>query len=470
MSSLVRHIRVIQFLLFGLAVTMIVAVWSFDEQLLAALDDSMDLNSIERARWNIDGIRNHISAHYEPDLTRSFRIEGSVTVESERYMFDTVFVLSSGWLMTSYGEVLDSYMRSVKPIETCSGSDHQELADLQVIGGMLEDPAVGTEAQLRFPDTVGGYAALHDAMLNPVSFKTVATDNGATMRLYIAPIRTNSSGYKEIRGIPNVAEASVTAVTVLEGIDLCLLRQSVANIFPNESTISNSSAVAVGVVNDVGLFGQDVMELDEMLVVMTFDALNEESTGATFHHAILSRTFNDSSILSDVFAEQYAALYHFASRAEERGALSLGSMNQLLVELNKVERSSLPILNISLPIRLVPWLGFPLLLMVQVYVHVARRTLLARSRRLHDLTWRDVGWIQSFHGPAILRRAFDWIAASAMVILLVGLLVRGDNAGVGCEELFAALAMFGIGVWVAVRDTNLGYEFDLLLGMDAELP
>ena len=164
------------------------------------------------------------------------------------------------------------------------------------------------------------------------------------------------------------------------------------------------------------------------------------------------------------FSDQYPALSDFLGRYESRANLSVDALVALLEELNKVESGSLPLLDLSLPIHLIPWFGVPLLFAMQLYIFYGRRTLLERMWSLDNASWYDVAWIQTFWRARWLRRVLEWISTGTIALLFAGLVnYPFGHRRVGVETLPLMAVFLILSFFVSIRDKRLGDGFDKLL-------
>ena len=447
MSDFVRHLRLSQLLLVAFATTMAVAVWGSDDRVAEALSELRAIMAL-KDKW--DG-GEFLDEHVNDKISRNLYIH--VNEDGGEYVGNETFAISPMWTLLRDPLSLDephlertNHLVASPLPEAC-----QRLAPESLRNVISEH---GTSTVLLFPEELSEYIGVHDAMIHRIEIELVT--RARLNSVYYSLLQHNANREVKVDQWYKLDPSALTQELVARNgaqvseRHLCFVRQSIQEVVPNSeaslwmaiSTFaaeSSSSPPVVGIVVAVAL------ETTPHIVT---------STG---HDAL-------GKIPVREFAHQYPALSGFLGRYESREDLSIDALVSVLEELNKVESGSLPLLNLSLPIHLVPWFGFPLLFAIQLYVFYARRTLLKRIRGLHNGWWHDVAWIQTFWRARSLRWVLEWISTGTMIVLIAGLWNYPFGARrVGVEALPFVAVLLISSFLVSIRDTQLGLDFDRLV-------
>ena len=464
-SAHVKHIRLSQIFLFGLSIALIISVWGSDDDTASALSEARALlDKLERHWQGGDFLDDYVENY----LTKHARLSGSVSaatsIDGKEYKFN--LSVSPTWTVLP-----DEYLSAVQyvavpVIDSCGAMLCEALptlCDKDGPGFVVRD-SYGAQARVGRPETIGGYVGLHDAMTNPIRIGTVAEQQLISARGVAAGLHRDSLTGRVFPRSPKAIEIRKTedGGDASEGLDLelCFVRKSMTSFFGEfdiwSESVASRNPIAVGVAD--GGNGENPQRILVVLAVMPESGLLEGKPNRlipTGHHALTGSKARE-------FRDEYPAIAGFLNRYRSRETLNISALVQLLEELNKVEGGSLRLLNLSLPINLVPWLGLPLLLTIQLYIFGARRNLFRRGRRFDDEWWQAEAWVHTFARGHLLGRTPEWIATGAMVLILVGLCNPLGGIRIDLDALPIAVP-FVVGVVVlsivvAVKDGRLGVD------------
>ena len=465
-SAHVKHIRLSQIFLFGLSIALIVSVWGSDDDTANALGEARALLGNLNKYWREgDFLRDYIDTYMTEHAQSSGSPWTTTSIDGQEYRFN--LSLSPIWTGLPDEYLSPSQYVAVPVSESCGAmlcDALPTLCDKDGAGFDVED-SYGAQTRVALPETIGGYVGLHNAMTDPIRISMVAEQQlisarGVAAGLYrdvgTALVVPRSPKSIEIRNTEDGGDSSGSV-----DLELCFVRKSMTSFFRDfdvhSDVVQSRNPIAVGVAD-----GGNGDYLKGVLVVLAvapesgFIEARPNHLVPTGHHALTGDKAHE-------FRDDYPAVAGFLTRYRSRETLSISSLVQLLEELNKVEGGSLPLLNLSLPINLVPWLGLPLLLTVQLYIFGARRNLFRRGWRFDDEWWQAEAWVHTFARGHILGRTPEWIATGAMVLIVVGLWNPfGGGIRIDLDALpFAIPFVLGVvvvSIVVGVKDGRLGVD------------